>query len=207
MKRPKEATVAPWMPLVMARVGSQALDDVLEDISLSAMVTESSLSSACLKTSDIVLAQKPCSADILLIYSINASLKIVDSTCSKRNRDEGREGNESNVLHGIFPRLVFYHVDFKGDFGTKLFSNSVKIFDSKTGSHLIAINCDDGWGAPFVKHVASETVKFTIIYDRRRLVEEADLLFSCNKKKSRDLIRIGVSEVFCWPVDPSRIDR
>ncbi len=50
MKGPEEATVAPWMPLVAARVGLQALDDVLEDISLSAMVTESSLSSACLKT-------------------------------------------------------------------------------------------------------------------------------------------------------------
>ncbi len=79
----------------------------------------------------------------------------------------------------------------------KLFRNSIKIFDSKTGSHLIAINCDDGWGAPFVEHVANETGKFTVIYERRQLVEEADLLFSSNKKKSRDLIRIGGFEVFC----------
>ncbi len=80
MKGPEEATVAPRMPLVVAQVGSQGLDDVLEDISLSTMVTESSLSSACLKTSDIALAQKPCSANILFISSINASWKIVDST-------------------------------------------------------------------------------------------------------------------------------
>ncbi len=78
MKRPEEATVAPRMPLVAARVWLQALDDVLEDIRVSAMVTESSLSSPCLKASDIVLAQKPCSADILFISSINASSKIVD---------------------------------------------------------------------------------------------------------------------------------
>ncbi len=80
MTGPKEATVVLWMPLVPARVGLQSLDDALEDISLSAMVSESSLSSACSKTSDFVLAQKPCLADIFVISSINASLEVVDST-------------------------------------------------------------------------------------------------------------------------------
>ncbi len=71
--------------------------------------------------------------------------------------------------------------------------NSVKIFDSEAGSHLIAINCDDGWGAPFVEHVANESGEFSVIHDGCWLVEEADLLFSHDKKKSHNLIRIGAN--------------
>jgi hypothetical protein len=81
---------------------------------------------------------------------------------------------------------------------------TLKIFDSKAGSYLIAINCDGS-----TEHVANEAGKFAIIHDGRWLVEEADPLFSRNKKKSGELIRIRVNafKVFCRLVDPFWIDR